>query len=1039
MGKSYPNGASSLSPLETEMHLPQATKTAVSPAYSPTCREKASDSFASSPSYTRQSYRNDYSRAQHVELPHMVPPSTNKQHETPPPLPPRTPSPMTPDQLRFSAFTNRFSAHDPRVSPIGRNPNHHQPPLPNYHVVPVSERIKRFGEQGGYAQQSAMFNEEQNKLQLQSSLDSEGDHPEDSHQSLGSNGLVIQPDSVQSSNPSPKSKTRQMAQQFEKISMVTASSRNATIASTSSSSSMEQRQPRSERPKSLPPRARTRTIDKLDAEQIQQGFKMQPPSMSNQTESGNNRENNQQAIQTRHEIDPQVKTEIPGIDTQNVATVKELKRQLWDEREKLQVAIQPSFRYSRSSRSLSPSRLPYSTANKPVFKSKFYEAAVAARKSNTRPKLVIVHQPEHAGTSQAQQGIEHLPERAVRPVTEPGKHSHQLSSMNRDNEIQMQQTRQQQPENQGRPTTQPMTVEQTDSGISESKSVSMLVARLNAISRADPAKALTQIDSILRNESKSSSDPDPPMRMKEIQQDKDSSSDDSSGGETSVSGITDPTYTTLKSFHPVEEGNLLAMRTFQRPRPNSLPSYTNPPSATKEQCKTKPKKQEVRNRRAPPPATIKVHPSKDGGRGDSRSKLDGHFSKPLDPSSAAAIALKIRLWDEMSQPRVEGEDGATAVTEELGSIVTPTDAAGGSPTKTPKSSLLQESPSFGSCSSRDGDLSSRRRHPWDKHHPKHSRSVTSSPKVVETSMENGIGFELKPSLPANNDTPMSSRKSPHDDSDDAAGDQPQVFRQSKDPPAKFDRHISHRASAKSQGKDESATANNAQSPLARWVPQNSSPSHSKPGFIGDDFVIDPALLMTSSPLDTPVDARETISMSYSELDSSAWVELPSNAFFCNLEKNSSRFGEAHFRPRQQEEQLQPIQKPPEKPTMRNLYSASKSFDTAATSVSMNPSVERNEVKSESWQEIESPGRLSKIKDTFLKRRYPCNTITTSPVSRTGIGNSMDEAESSWEVFPPTRPDAPGRRRVRSEPGESSSRNSIFAKKLSRLMRRQDKC
>jgi hypothetical protein len=270
---------------------------------------------------------------------------------------------------------------------------------------------------------------------------------------------------------------------------------------------------------------------------------------------------------------------------------------------------------------------------------------------------------------------------------------------------------------------------------SKEPSVAKLVAKLNSINRDDPEHALKAIDTILRAESESPSFGGHLSRREVLsrssthqqedldttQEDDDDSDDDSSDSsydDTSVSSITNPTY--QREDQPPAQSTA----NFRRPRPSSLNTYTQQqkvaPSNETRGKSSKAKKE----KKPPPPSTIKV---KENGADDDvdsapakkERKLDKFMEKSpeVDVSDAAAIALKIRTWDEMtipsnpsfpsSPPRTVDEDQRTAATErtgateDLGSIITP-----------------QSSPR----------LETQHSHEWDEHRPQTDRSTIPTEK-----------------------------------------------------------------------------------------------------------------------------------------------------------------------------------------------------------------------------------------------------------------------------------------------------------------------
>mmetsp|Transcript_20446 Transcript_20446/g.37106 ORF Transcript_20446/g.37106 Transcript_20446/m.37106 type:complete len:1352 (-) Transcript_20446:35-4090(-) len=306
-------------------------------------------------------------------------------------------------------------------------------------------------------------------------------------------------------------------------------------------------------------------------------------------------------------------------------------------------------------------------------------------------------------------------------------------------------------------------------------STAKLVAKLTSVSREDPELALQMIDSILRAESKSCSSGGPGSRP-EIQSaidlasqketnvvdesaeddknDDDESASSSFDDSTSVSSITNPTYQRDEKAHAQAQPT----SNFGNPRPSSLNKYsqvrpTSPPEEERGQS-SKAKKE----KKPPPPATIKVNKSDSDRSNGNKEKSSGKREKKeksttpptrvrgLSPASrhdkrdryskqngtgmdAAAIALKIQGWDEqinksMEEPPVgmvalddtplsptRTED--TGVTEDLGSIITPT-------------------------SQKQLPTESRRSHPWDDKRPQSNRKARAIDLSIGTYMNNGF-------------------------------------------------------------------------------------------------------------------------------------------------------------------------------------------------------------------------------------------------------------------------------------------------------------
>jgi hypothetical protein len=200
-------------------------------------------------------------------------------------------------------------------------------------------------------------------------------------------------------------------------------------------------------------------------------------------------------------------------------------------------------------------------------------------------------------------------------------------------------------------------------GAGPKKNVSKLVARLNAVRRDNPEEALAQIDSILRQESRTSTSHEDVLRGRELRnyhtvgrdspagnvpddegaEDDDIDDDDVGDDETSaVSSITNPTYqepSRVYSDHvrvltmnnsqrsdgqnngpsggdidqdpSTKLGFLPSTSSFRRPRPSNLQNYTLPVSSPDNgliTSRTELKRQQLKE--FPPPTTIAVKDTK---------------------------------------------------------------------------------------------------------------------------------------------------------------------------------------------------------------------------------------------------------------------------------------------------------------------------------------------------------------------------------------------------------------------------------------------
>ena len=892
-------------------------------------------------------YRPDYSRSQHPLIPSTRPSSS--------PSPQPFPSTMSPEQIRFEKYVNRFAVHDPRSSPIKRqkdatDPSQqqqrqeggvHSPP----EMLSVSERINRFNKGGGQPQHQQLPIPQQQQqhqhlhhlsgtpprnaytpskiLQRSESLDSSSDGDHIHRVSSGNDSVVVAEagpvrasvsnqrqghtahEPLRAKSSSSTSSYNPSTPQTPKLTVSTSTVTTATniTASTSASGGLE-------------------TIPDLEQREAPS---TPPPSRFNPSRSV--RPLMSEGPRSYSYDQPRLSSTTAAIETQSPARVAELRKKLWDTNETLQVAVPPSLhyiggrrdaselslaseqqrasrsatkavlpkggpemagRYGQRSRSHSPKRPQYASS---TFKSRYYEAALASRRAavQSSPLSKHVYQPKMDPDRvelerQFCDAPEHKPDPEARSIHNDNSNKHdELSKQDygpqrgrqpqdygprkahnldyRDTESQrtqehlqslmvnatgMAQQQQQQSQlshqsvgtpnkgdgavsNMWRRQPMPSLVDERSDTTGEA-SVAKLVAKLNSISRDNPAEALAQIDSILRAESKSSSGDMDQARLqtpvKSAQEEKkdeyerldDEDSDSDDDDETSMSSITNPSY----AHAMLGPQNLPPLLTSGRSlRPNALQTYQQQlPSATEGQedvsVRTKNKQRHT------PPATIQVKES-------SGNRVVDHFMGRLDQlltnenssesRNAAAIAMKIRMWDEMSISKSPSkldealsmvpslqEEIISATTDELGSIVTPADAAANGSVAssqrespllmsflaTPPSSLLM--PAGSTDNSNQGSrpdvllsgldvlqidlgdtqdelfergrqrsreesppprqlsmkpLTPRRNHPWDHHHPRNrSESREPKPSYEETSMKDGEGLELRPIDPA---------------------------------------------------------------------------------------------------------------------------------------------------------------------------------------------------------------------------------------------------------------------------------------------------
>ena len=613
----------------------------------------------------------------------------------------------------------------------------------------------------------------------------------------------------------------------------------------------------------------------------------------------------------------------------------------------------------------------------------------------------------------------------------------------------------------------PTTEAELLSGGEGDATVARLVAKLNAVKRDNPAMALAKIDSILRAESRSSSErsrdsrevgnsPTPPnralndsMEVPAAYHDDDYEEDGDSDEETSVSSITNPTYQSVKAPSVEFDGGVSPSNRRGR-RPNALENYAkkvqSPSEVEESLSKAKTKK------RTPPPSSIKVNSVKDSQNRDTLKKeLLKSKTSSMNGKSAAEIALKIRMWDQMTSgnglvtskgfPNTMEED-TTAGTSELGSIMTPADAAAAAGGKQEKPIVVaeqqqqqqqeevvssneravvyhqdkihvetqQDAPVPRATSPAMG-ASVRRNHPWDRHHPR-NRSKD-SPRIVDTSMEGGMGLEI--------------RTQPNEN--------PKVLK------------IRQEAARRAQYDVAADTS----------------------GFTGDSFDIDPKLLLADDDDDefgAPKGVKSEL-LSQSVLSSSqdfdaAWVPLPPSAFFNEADGNARQQQKAQ-RDRSQQQQQQGSRSsssPNQKAIKRhNRVSPSPNGRRASSSSSLPrvamPPIPREfptpEPEPDRAERSKSPARRKFNLKPILKRRSngkkadplvqsiedrdEARPRTSMPAYAMEPVDVRAAAASSSSALARSRSKShsPGRRRF----NDGAPRNSNLAKKFSRLMRVYD--
>lgn len=384
------------------------------------------------------------------------------------------------------------------------------------------------------------------------------------------------------------------------------------------------------------------------------------------------------------------------IETPEPARVTDLKEKLWDPNENLQVAVRPSMKED-----VQPQRLGYSTSHSRsqveprFFKSRFYEAAQRGIVTPSAPREESEIRASHSEDKTARASEESLPQ------------------------------------------------------AQSSKSIADLVARINAVERANPAAALVQIDAILKAESETEDSSShrgrgrsPARRILEraetqraqleerlvkteefkVDQDNDG---DSSCDDTTVSSITNPTYQSSNK-NPTHVETAFSSR---HRRPSALDSYGGANYTKLGEAAV-----ERRKNRLAPPSTIRL--STDKGNADTEREIpeDGIFegiqsidAGPMyDPrnTSSEDVSDKIKRLDGVSSPdsnhRHDSDSRSRSnASADLGSLAP-------SPTPAPAVSALPTS-------------NTRRQHPWDSSLPVRMGRVDTQ----DTSMERGNGVETR--------------------------------------------------------------------------------------------------------------------------------------------------------------------------------------------------------------------------------------------------------------------------------------------------------
>jgi hypothetical protein len=576
---------------------------------------------------------------------------------------------------------------------------------------------------------------------------------------------------------------------------------------------------------------------------------------------------------------------------------------LWDPTERLQVPRRPSGREiieskplnkqqmhiynyepetsgetsQRNSRSLSPksSRRRLDDSGSQMFKSRYYQAAVAAHRSVTSPE-----RPLSTAGRKVASPYSHKPDVA----TESARQIYtNLSEEEKEENLRTIKNRYTNSDGLAEPARGP-------------RNVFSLMARLNSVDRANPDAALAQIDAILRAESRSN-DGDPVSVTRESSQnaqdtagadqeavesngDDESSSEGDSDDETSVSSITDPTYQSGKPTPDPKEP--LSTSANRRPRPSALQAYAkssapymniaqadepNVTSARDRESKSKSKKL-----RSPPPTSISLSSSKE------KSKKSGESDAPVvDPSvfqtingdapaiatsnSAEELAEKIRRWDDMSQSG-PAPNSPTRSTNPFDSD-SPVQQVGSNPempSAGPGEILSAGTEARGSSVTKEIDAK-RRAHPWDSSIPVGMGNVD----MKDTSMELGDGVE--------------TRYTARYGTDEKSPDGTPVRQTLKE---RFGLGI---ATLRKSGEQEEGLV----APATK--------SNLKETFSGDEFDVNPMLMVSEDHGDgdgwevtargfSPRRQEENTKNLSAEYDS-AWVALPSSAFFAERAKQST--------------------------------------------------------------------------------------------------------------------------------------------------------
>ena len=323
-----------------------------------------------------------------------------------------------------------------------------------------------------------------------------------------------------------------------------------------------------------------------------------------------------------------------------------------------------SAQFTSPSRSLSPGRRSNEIAfENSKFKSKFYEAALAARRRGLQ-KDIQVHDTRGRNSSVDRRGRDFSrdlssgrglsKERGSRSFSQEPR-SRAPHSRREDDPKEISNLTRAAAYRKGKdkgPMASPKQHKLNETAM-EKENVSELVAKLNSVNRENPTEALAAIDSILRQESRSlSGEQEQPVRgttqAKRESPTIEYISDDSSD-ETSVSSITNP-FTPESRNETVASAFSPSTSSFRRPRPSALQSYTsvkNPetPTTSTEGTMSRSQKKRQQLKAFPPPTTIKIKGSKDELKA---SKI------PKIPPPPKVASRRSHPWDDEVPVRQEG-------------------------------------------------------------------------------------------------------------------------------------------------------------------------------------------------------------------------------------------------------------------------------------------------------------------------------------------------------------------------------------------------